>query len=775
MFPEYLNYNPCTVTINGYQVTNIQTKGLPPYKCEAHLESLSIKSSVVGSNNPNDYAASGTVTVVDHKNAVFDVLRGRLVEYLQNKKDNNYLSTIEIEIMCFTGKRTWRGWIMDWSYEFVGTTPSINLNWTSLPPNGNTQVNPPGPAEYYTPKDLISKLKESYKPAGCSDFPIVDAEGNDISDKLAFIGDKVNFDLSGLSSSSSSLADGYNFVIKNSTLDGKALAPGETIYDKENNPKFVVRFAETENNTTKTEEGEVTNKIVFVQNGSMPYYRVREKDNKWIIPMSSFNFNTQMSNMILQSRILNNPNGNTVQNMDHGQNYMAQPDSSPSTDQTSTAATGASGVVVSFECYNVLSFSMNNISEPVQYEVYDELGNPHSTSGQGTVTEVTYSLQGGVVKANVTCAEFYNSAQTESQSTGTPGSGGSGSGGSSGGSKDITSVIKSSNEEAVLRSDDTIVIPLSVDNTAQAVSNGEYLTAVTEFFDRGYAELKKEDRFLDYDYIENLVYSGNIGLFTLLIGVSNYGIKNVPAAWKDPVKELSTYSSLTPFGASDGGKHPYDHESGGLGIAHWDSDNLGTIYKTIGFAPEDVSDKLGSLLTVVTNPPTVANADEVKKGKPAKYYTGKVIGWDDIKYYGADRKVPVMSEGKCFWTRFDKGLKQDSEWLSWADHLLKFKNDKGMIFQSYLFGLWNTKFWEPTMKALRNATPSPGHNICLQDAIRIARMGNSAAGLINKAAGKSVSEQFDIYLSGADAGHVVRQWAFLRRATYILEQLRKSG
>ena len=45
-YPQFLTYNPCTVTINGtYTITNIQTKGLPSDECRAHIESISIISS----------------------------------------------------------------------------------------------------------------------------------------------------------------------------------------------------------------------------------------------------------------------------------------------------------------------------------------------------------------------------------------------------------------------------------------------------------------------------------------------------------------------------------------------------------------------------------------------------------------------------------------------------------------------------------------------------------------------------------------------------------
>ena len=194
--------------------------------------------------------------------------------------------------------------------------------------------------------------------------------------------------------------------------------------DENGNVKYVVQYAEVENNTESTPAGKVISGLIFVQNGSYPYYKARE-DGKCVIPMTSFNFSTDMTKMVLQSRILNTPNGNIVQNASNGESHQEVTGSNSQAGQTTQAATGASGVVVTFECYNVLTFSMNNINEQIQYEVYDEFGKEHPVTGSGTVTEVSYSLQGGVVKANVTAAEYYNKAETTSSgSSNVPSSGG---------------------------------------------------------------------------------------------------------------------------------------------------------------------------------------------------------------------------------------------------------------------------------------------------------------------------------------------------------------
>ena len=782
MKPEakYLNYNPCKVTINGnYVITNIQTQGIPGYQPKAHLESLTIKAPNVGSGNSEEHGASGTINVVDYKNSVFDVLNKRLVDYLNNNNDSNFLSRVQIHIDCWSGSKDWYGEITDWSYEFVGTTPQIVLNWKSIPNNNAQVASPPssGGQEYKTPQELIKAVRE----ASGLNYPFVDIDGNDISGKIKFNADKINFDINGIPNNSrNTLVDCYNYIIANSTLDGKVLAPGEVINDN-GSVKYVVKFAEAEYNTSQTDDGQVSAEIVFIQNSSLPYYK-RRSDSRYVVPMTSFNYNTQMSNMVLQSRVLYNVNGNVVQNINNGENKQVDPNSTPANAQTANAATGPSGIIVSFECYNVLSFSMNNTAEQVYYEVYDEFGQKSILSGHGTVTEVSYSLQGGVVKANVTCAEYFNKAETDESGTGGVPTDNDSSGDDADGSANIADAISSSADEAYFRQEDNKVIPLDFDKSSQLIRTKEFGDAITEFFDRGYGELEKDRRLLDFDYVENLIGSGNIALFTLLIAVANYGIKGIPE-WAnlkdDPVLHLTDFKNKSKFCASSGGKSPYDYTTGGLGIPHWDSGNYSDIYSTIGFdqSVKDDHDFM-NILTTVTNPLKVANPKDVTKGKSAKFYDGKVIGFKDGQYNGIPRCFPITN-GKCEWTEFDKGLKQNGTWTDWAYNILHFRdsNDK-MVFQTYLFTLWVTKFWEPTIGALKKVayvSSSNGHIVNLQDAVRISRMGNSAGSLIAKSAGKSVSEQLDIYLDyrPAKATRYLRQFAFCKRAAYILENLVK--
>ena len=487
------------------------------------------------------------------------------------------------------------------------------------------------------------------------------------------------------------------------------------------------------------------------QNGSYPYYKARQEDGKCVIPMTSFNFNTDASKMVLQSRILDNINGDIVQTASNGENYIHTSDSNAKNTVTADAQNGASGIVVQFECYNVLSFSMNNIHEQVYYEVYDEFGNQHPVTGNGTVTEVSYSLQGGVVKANVTVAEYYNQPDISSVSSSLSEANYEGSAG-----KSVSDAwVNSSDQLQALIQEDAVYLPLSCDRTRQLYNSNEFAKHVEEFFNRQYGDLSGSKRLLDWEYVKNLIASGNIGLYTLLLAVANYGIKDCP--YTDAALIYSKFSKKTPFFASDIGKKPLDYTTGGLGLPHWDDDNLGTIYKKIGFLEED---------TVVSGFKEILT-DSSKNG-------GSVTGFKEGLFCGEKRWFPEISGGKCYWTKFDNGLKTNQIWCNWANHLLNYNGPSGRIYQVYLFSLWLEKFWFPTVNKLSVRTAVKDHTICLQDAIRIAREGNSAASLIDKAVGKNVDGQFNVYFtyysSHDKVGHAVRQWYFCKRAASLLEQ-----
>lgn len=790
LYPEYLNYNPCTIIINNNCIiTNIQTKGLPEYNCGAHLESLEIISTKVGAQNSREIGTSGTVTITDYKNSVFDSLRGKMTDYLSAKESdlnssegslsgdkdpctrNIYLSTISIEIRCFTGVKKWNGWVLDWEYVFTGTTPSIQINWTVLTPTGACKADlfkGQIAGEFTKPKEAIKYIQDKYELVS-GNIPIVDVNGNDVVDKLEFNSGKINLDLNGFGGNGvSPLLTALWIILAECNIQGNLITYVIQPHEDDNigvsSERIVIQYSNSSNNTASTSNGKTTDGIVFVQNGSYPYYK-NNSNNKCVIPMNSFNYKADMKNMALQSRVLYNKNGNMVIASNEGKSVTLTPDSSAIKSQEKSVE-GSSGVSVSFTCYNVLSFSLNNIAEKISYEVYDEFGNYNIVSGLGTVNEARYSLKGGVVQADVTAVEYYNSVKTTEENNLESSTNSDNTTKQSSNSHGDNT--KETDKERLIKQKDSKYLALTYDKTKNLIDSGICFEQINEFFDRGYHLLKGASRKLDWDYVEDLLHTGNIGLISLLYGIANYGIKKEPSSLTDEAVTFSTYKGKSSFFASDIGKTPLDYKVGGLGIAHWDSSNLKDIYSKVGFDKTYTDNS--SLISILTTPVS---------GK-----LGKVSGWKSGIYKDQNRYFPIYSSNDCNMTKFDKGLSQNKSWLSWAESITTFKDSTGnYIYQHYLFYLWFEKFWFTTMKNLYSAktntnwvdilknTSNGQHVPSLQDAVRIACSGNSVTSLVRKSAGKDIETQVtNYYNSAAKENRVTRRLIFCKRLTSLLEQ-----
>lgn len=745
---QYINYNVARVIIcNEYTITNIQTKGLPDKDCGCHLESLDINTSVVGSNNPEDVGAYGSISVIDYKDSVLSKLINTLKTYIAHKNDNDstpYLPTVQIDVECFTGTKTWKGHILNWQLSFVGTTPSLVMQWKEVVPNTVKTIPMPYYSHWNDPVKLISKLSQLYNPH----IPMVDPDGKEISaGKLKFINENgLDLSMSGLPSCGNREIDIYFIIAQNSKFNGK-LVTGK--YNKEQN-KFSLVYRQADENDTKTEDGNVSNKLIFIQNGAYKPYQARDVDNRIVIPMTSFNFNLDMNKLVLASRVIENKNGTMVLGTYGEQfNTTTQPEAK-NVDGSKADAAESGAIEVTFDCYNVMTFSQNNLSEPVEYEIYNEFGQKHISTGRGTVKSCKYTIgSSSVVKASITCTEIFNSSMTDVQKDS-----------SEKDSSKTTSTSKEPPNENMkhIVSDGTRSISVLNDKTELCISNGTFALQVSEFIDR-YGDLSGDSRLLDYEFVHKVVKSGNFGLLSLLIAVANYGVKNIPktAGWnEDPVIYVDGFTNKKPFCASTTGKTPYDYKVGGLGIAHWDAENLQNIYTTVGFNTSmSEKDKEALSKIFIDNPPS--NKQD---------YTGKCIGWKLGTFKGISRLFPVF-EKKSWIRRFDDGLKKDKVWLNWANSILCYnRGGDNRPYQSYLFELWVKEFWTPAKTAVLNSnTP------ILQDVIRISRITNSYKGLRNKLTDKSVEEQLNIYVAQrpGKSSRYIRQFAFCQRACLIAE------
>ena len=781
LYPQYIDYNFVKIVIgDNYIITNVQRKGLPQENCQAHLESLEIESAVVGSNNPSECGAKGTVTVIDYKDSIFKVLQRNLVDYIKAKDSdaqnrNIYLPNISIHIECFTGVRDWNGVITDWQVQFVGTTPSITLTWSCIQPQtiGNAvALGQAVGAEYNgtdkgTPKDFLENLKNKdlkFSP----NIPIVDTSGKEITgDNLKFTSVPFRLDLQKISTSQNKQIDIYNYFLSRVvTNDGKILVgrfkgPDKSSSDTDGG-KFIVEYKEPTNNTTDTEEGSIQTKLVFVQNGTYKYYKERA-DKRIVIPMTSFNYDAKLNNMVLESRVLYNPNGTTVITASGDQQTKTATPNAPvqSANNGNSSNPENSGIAISFECYNVIDFSLNNTSEKVMYEIYNETGQKHIVSGMGTVTSCRFSVSGGVLKANVSCTEVFNNNITDESGEGTA----KDADGNTAGDKQVEKSETAKKQEEMLYKDDEKIIPLEYDRTNVCIENGLFYEHVNTFLEL-YMTLDGAKRLIDRSFINELIMCGNFGLLSLLISVANYGVKDPDPAWgDDPV--YSSFSQAKndaakrkPYYASNIGKTPDDFDKGGLGICHWDDANLKVIYTTCGFRPGMTKDYYEELANLIVLPRQTDVSSEID-----------FKGWKSIKYKGIDRLAPIFTK-EAVMRQFDKGLRQNTKWVDWAEEIVNYKmgeENPKYPYQEFLFKLWVDKFWTYTARTLLAKKGRNKYIPSLQDLVRISRIGNSNKGLVDKVAGLPPKVQVETYCNYREPDRRRMQMMFCARTNKILE------
>ena len=425
MNDQYKNYNYVKVTIlNDYVVSNVNTAGIPNKNCGAHLSSLTIESPSIGTGDMNNVGAKGSLSLIDWRNSLFDKLVEHASKLSKNDPNNQaeLCPPIEIEIRCFTGVQKYKGSIINWTLNFSGGAPTINIDWTIV-----TIRNPPkvedgkadplaNGAKYMTPNHFIEKVQEAFKDQTIEKCVFMDGDSADDNLDLYLEAlDKEGFtlDMSTLNNGGTKnhVINCYNYLCKNVKLkDGGGGVVGEV--SQTDGMMYMIKAKTPSSNAHKTENSDTNASLRFIQNGSCPEYSLQtDKNNNkyYVIPMTSFDFKIDNSKAVLMydiigninGTVINTNNGTTLTNANQYQNVAEATSNSESTNNSSFTE-------IEFDCYNVMSFDRNNTDVPISFEVYTESGERHPVSGQAIVTGVTYDISGAVVKAHVKATKSFN-------------------------------------------------------------------------------------------------------------------------------------------------------------------------------------------------------------------------------------------------------------------------------------------------------------------------------------------------------------------------------
>lgn len=809
-FSECKDYNVCEVTIqtNGgsYVISNINLKGSPGEKCGCHLQSLSIEPPSFDSGDPNNLGSKGTITLIDYRNAVFYALLGHFQDYLGITADTKQISAeklssiskaellpkITIYIKCFFGEKKYDGHIIDWNTQFVGTTPSIQLNWSSLIPTDPADTSGIVGKSYNTPQELFDAVYNAYSQGNSKPKP-------DKLDLSAVPGCEfiqngasgpVQYNPTG--TSQNAIINACNFICNTSAvLEGTEIIP-VTGYISGSTFKVIKKLP-----ASGSEDSGPCSNFIFVQNGKfLPYSEIQSgSSKKTVIPMTSFSFTTNLKNLGLQYGITGNPNGTqvTVNGQSETQNGTSDASEAAGASVANSPTEGA--ISVSFNCYNFMGFENYNLNSPINFMVFDEHGDPYKVGGQAIIKKVTYDLSGAVVQAHVEATQVFNGLLKNKDDkndkvntkNGSNISSPSAPGNNSNPSNPSTNSNKEKTLKEILCEEDKRPLDVSLDATETLIKTGEFYNHVDEFISL-YGNLSGADRKVPVSFVNKLKDAGNYGLLTMILAYANYGISGVTdediANWGiDAVTKCDNYKDASPFSAATNTTRNPFSTYGGLGMMDFDGLSLGVIYQLFGFDINNdkaKQDKFAKL--IVVDPPTEKktissfNSNGVKVTEEVDYI-GKISQWEantNLPASVGTRLFPRLTytEYETQWRLFNDGLKKDSDWGKWAKQLLQYNNTSddnvGRYFQRELFKLWVDRVWLFAVDGVNNHMTS-GHFSCLQDVVRASVALYIEPSIGNAIFANNVAQQYKLF--GGDAPKYIEKKAFIHRLNTIISSV----
>lgn len=796
-FEEWKTYTKAVVKLsyrdrNGagvsYVISNVNTKGLPDAGCGAHLESISITSPAIGGGqeNSDQIGSSGNIVLIDYKNTIFNMLTQHMATYLASTdtfsedslmKNADLLPRVDIEITCYTNTVRYLAYVKNWNFSFSGSTPSIRLNWMTVCPQQTPLLQQTANVQFTKVSECIKAIQASAtgkktKFKYHDNYNVTHTADDDIDAHLSFINDAYWYNPPGAYISNPLIEAYHNLVNSLKTKDGYTLV-GQM---DGNDDEFVVYIRDARKNKQLNDLSTICPNLIFVHNSP---YKPFEKtaDGKIVVPIHNMTFDTDFSKIAVQAKLMPNMNGNKVATPQGYTTQNGTPDESIAALNSDYAGIGNDAITINFSCYNVMAFDRNNLNAPINIQVFNEHGELSPISGPAIVRTCNYSLKGGMIEAQISATQAFNSIITtvdtgdgnqvnmtlaEIKIPKSPFASYDENGESyeshASNNKTSSNTLYDGFKQYrdALIAEDKNPVSFKYDNTIKLTMDSTFDEHVEEFFNEFAPTKGTENHSITYDYVEKLILSGNFGLLALLIGVANYGISGeVPQYLDSDVVLLDKdYMYSKPFCSSNTGKQPYEYENGGLGIAHFDTGNLLHIYEDCGFDLDIDKDHFSKLIV----------RDD------------SITGWQEGVFKNEKRLFPIFNRriSEVAVRSFNGGLYRDDQWKKWADRLLKYNDTdgNGRIFQKYMFELWMKSFWLNTRNKLSARMKDGGsHKICVQDAIRIARAKSSSGSYLkdkygNFVYGKDVETQYIAYAN--DHKRYMRQKAFCRRCGDII-------
>lgn len=451
-YPEYSEYNDLIVTLKRSSGETFSVSHYGEY-----IDSVSISETCVTQGNPLSSGASGSLTLWDHNNKLFKFLIGDLKSFMSGEAQS-FIIDVEIKIYCWSSVRTFLGHVIDWQLSFTGGAPSITLNWSvvdnsALPPNTSDPSNPEPAGDKALRDSLmsdagvkvdspISALEILHN--ACTDFyfKVVDPSTGKVLDNSFPVGEEPEFVVDPASTettqriSASLDANGcrnsvFQRMAANILVNRSLSKSGKKFFASADPPSgkgIIITYSTDQNASTASAPDPKGNDVsidnlVFTVNAACAEFGNTNSmyrslsGNLIAIPVQDFKFQTGLANTALNVSVSESPNGNTKVAQSGGvtqTNATSEATANQAINDLKNALTKV--MEIEFSCYNVMCFPINDTTHNIYLKAFDENGEEHPVTGNFIATEVTYSLSGGVVEAQVKATSVF-SDQTDKANT----------------------------------------------------------------------------------------------------------------------------------------------------------------------------------------------------------------------------------------------------------------------------------------------------------------------------------------------------------------------
>lgn len=439
MNEEYRTYNNVVVTLDcadgRYTVSTINTgpSSLNDKSSGPHLESISIDSPSIGGNqssiNPSSIGAKGTITLTDYKEKVFNALASHFTNY--KNANTGVFPHVTVHIDCWAGSLDFYGFVNNWRLSYTGLKPSIVIEWGQFQgpsPDIKTEgLKAAAGSTWSSPGSLLKAIHEDFPESPSSNRIHLVVHGNDGKtykdgqiDSIVQFNAPVEFNPANMvNRTSNNQLNAIQFLASKCVdKDGKDMIA--YLDTNPNGTTIILESALDANGKAREHNNNELDSIVFVLNSHYaPYTKqsIGNLSNKYIIPITNFNYEMNLSNLCLSFGIIQNPNGNT--SITNNGNDKTVSTTQNAAVEMSGQSTTTNNLTMSFDCYNVALFSNNDLQRPIHIVIFNEYGELHPLSkaeNSAVVSEFNYSLDGAVLKASIKCTTVYNNLIRSSKS-----------------------------------------------------------------------------------------------------------------------------------------------------------------------------------------------------------------------------------------------------------------------------------------------------------------------------------------------------------------------